>query len=190
MNFYQKQFTESEVEALKKETENKNAIHKYNNLGKDYGTRWVGTAGELTFKEYLDRTGSSYTHYYDAIEKDTIDFKLGKINIDVKTLARKHSPRLDWSCDVDATQMEKTIKQKIVNVFVFASYNTRTNVCSVLGSITVDSFLLESDIIRKGEMLPNNNPTPASNDLYHMPISYLKQLKYVDDFLVDNWLVV
>lgn len=178
MYWYRRVFTPSEVHIIKDRVEEKNRLHSFNNLGSDYGTRWIGLCGELAFADYLDRIGQGYLHYYDDSKIDVQDFTVGGLEIDVKTVGRRYDPRMDWHCDVAKQQLDKTVRSGVITHFVFASYNTTTNVCHVLGTISVKKFCDIATFLAKGEMLPNNTPTPAPADFYMVPINKLRQLQY------------
>lgn len=178
MYWYRREFNKWEVQSIKDRVEEKNRLHAYNNLSKDYGTRWTGLCGELAFASYLDKIGQEYTHHYDNTKIDVQDFTVDRLEIDVKTVSRKYDPQMSWHCDVAKPQLDKTTRAGIITHFVFASYNTTSNVCTVLGSISVKKFCDIATFLAEGEMLPNNTPTPAPADFYMVPINKLRQLQY------------
>jgi len=112
----------------------------YNNYGAEFNTTWVGLAGELAFKHFLDLNPVEYRYYSDIRTKDIVDFDVYSLNIDVKTSSCKTEPQLYWNCGVSEPQFDKTIEQKKVNCFLFCNYNLLTNEASVLGFLHISDF--------------------------------------------------
>ena len=84
----------------------------------DSDTRWVGDLGELAFKDWLNEIGFPYNYWTNKQFKDTRDFTVGRLEIDVKTIATNYFPKRSYSCQVAASQL----KNEAVNTYVFSRY--------------------------------------------------------------------
>lgn len=178
---FDKQFGPEEIEKFKQTYNERDARLGNNRLKKSVDTRWVGIPGEYTLGFYLKQVrGLTRNKDFEYLgvdkEVDDIDFIVGEQKIDVKTVARTTYPREDYACDVTEGQYKKIIANKCeVNCFVFCSYNTKNNMCSLLGWMSRKEFMEKAVYIPEQTTL---NTMTANTAMYEV---YVKDLHNFDD---------
>ena len=171
-DWYRKNFTQEEIEEIKAYDKEKQERLKSNSYNKDFKTRWVGTACEMAFDEYLEESGiDRLWHLNKGV--DYFDFTIETLNIDVKAVSTNYEPQLDYGADVVEKQVEKMKKYKNINVLVFCRFNLKTNQAIVLGWITFKSFVEKAKYQEAGTKL---GEIIISTPQYEVKIAELRRL--------------
>lgn len=173
MRFYIKEFEQSFVDEIKKQVEQRNRKYDFNNLPSDKGNRWVGVLGELALKEYLDGfewvEGIDYIYNAKDNDKCPFDFTINELKLDVKTVATKYFPRLDYGCNLDIDQFNKPE----CNSYVFGRFILNENKVVLMGWITKDEFEAKKVTRLKGSIL---HTMEVEKDFYEVEVNKLTPL--------------
>lgn len=172
-DWYIVQFDASEVVEAKKIRELKDS-NKWGNRF-DSSTRWTGYLGEMAFKFWLDQLGLQYTHWNFIEVKDKRDFTVGRLEIDVKTIATNFFPRKSYSCLVACSQLDN----ENVNAFVFCRYLLKEDKVVIMGWLPKEEFL-DKSIFREKGYQEDNFVVPTD-----MRKVFMYQLKPLMD--IDRW---
>ncbi len=180
-DWYRKDIPEELKNNLKQYQHEKNESLNYNNFANEVDTRWVGIAGELTFKRWLDGIGISYEHCLGE-DKDDKDFIIGRLNVDVKIVSTKYEPKDYYGCDVVATQWEKIRKYEKINALVFGRYlfnQDKLDEVIIMGWLPVGEFAAQAKFHKEGDIL---HKFAVRNDMYDVQIKQLRPLIEIDRF--------
>jgi len=184
MDYYLKKFTDKEIEEFKKITDRKNKILDYNNLDKNFETRWIGIPCELAFREFLDKNNFKYKHWTTFDRKDDRDFTIiqpSKFEIDVKGISTNYFPRNEYACNITEKQWIKLDKKEnIVDTFVFVRYWLPENTAIVVGAISKSQFKEKCEYCVKGT---ERGKIVLSTNNYEVPIN---ELKTIEEFFLPK----
>jgi hypothetical protein len=178
--FYKKIFTPEEVEKLKIDREVKNKKFGFNNLDKEFSTKWIGDACEEAFEEYLDLENLNYKRWSTPEEIDQRDFTVGNYEIDVKGMSTNY-PKESYACNISEKQWEKLMKpQNIVNTLIFVRFIIPDNTAIVLGAISKEEYKEKSRRYEKGT---NRGKIILNTTTFELPIYQLHKL---EDFFYEQ----
>lgn len=178
-DYFEQKFSVRAVEHIKEITDAKNRELKYNNLSVEYDTRWIGTCGELTFREWLNKRSLYYEYCATATTVDEYDFILfgdRVLTVDVKTVGADAIPPKHYACNVAVSQYNKMDKKKQIDILVFARFIKPENKCVLLGWISFEGFK-RCAIFKKAGSHVN-----IKSDMYECKISDLNPLKDSFDY--------
>lgn len=176
--FIEVSFTEAEVEKFKSETDVKNKLLNYNNLKKEFDTRWIGTACEKAFEAYIGVIkGLSYQYHAKNDRVDDRDFTIGEHEIDVKGVATSYYPKDYYACNIPQNQWEKSMREgNIINMFVFTRYLLHTNTVVLLGAISKERLKKTAQFFPEGTV---RGKMTLNVGTWEIPISSLSPIERV-----------
>lgn len=190
-DWFQKKWETETIEKIKSKRLEKQKLLKsrgaVNNYEKDFDTLWVGDVGEWTFGVFLNevlkiRRGQDFSYLPTDTDFDSIDFVVGKRNIDVKTISRNVDPEDNYGCDIVERQFKKIMATDFpVDTLVFASHNLKTHTTTLLGWLTKKEFEEIAVFQPKGTVL---NKFTISTSQYEVQISKLHW--FDDSFLASQ----
>lgn len=179
---YNRIFNKNELLVIKEFFSDRDEVLGNNTvLDKKYNTGWTGQCGELTFKDMLEEwygmeEGQNFIHKNQKTVKDDCDFVIKKlkidIKIDVKTIAQNVDPEKHHYMNVAAKQLRKNQIFKYVNTYAFATYNLESNICRIVGYLTLPEFEKKSKLIKEGQQLTET--FKPNTDTYCSTIEQLK----------------
>ena len=107
-----------------------------------------------------------------------VDFVINNKNIDIKTMTRTVSVKEHYVHNFVAYQ-----KEYPTDIYIFASYNTKSNIFSICGSVSKEQLQERADFFEKGQMRYRDNGTAFATraPLYEIKQSKLNNINSVDD---------
>lgn len=177
-DWYIKKFTPEIVEQIKRYDGEKQDRLQGNSFDEEFETRWVGTAGEIAFKEWLDKVGIAYEWKLNR-GIDYWDFTIGRLKIDVKTVSTKYEPKMHYGCDVVKKQWDKIQTIADINGLVFCRHIIPTNTTIVMGWLPTDEFGEKAVFQEAGTKL---GKIVISTDQYGVQVKDLRVLEEIPEF--------
>jgi hypothetical protein len=178
--WYEKEYSLTDVEEMKQKRLDKNQLFNYNNLEKFIQTRWIGDAGEDTFMDYLNELYGigGYTYFPTANRTDDLDFQIGRLKVDVKCIGTEFEPKNYYNASVNKQQYDRIIEKGIVNALVFVRYIVPENRCLLVGFVPLHRFQEKMKFVAKGDKL--NSKAISNTDMYSMRIECLYPMIEID----------
>ncbi len=177
-DWFHKDFTDQEVRELKERQDKTAKKLNYNNYI-NQAPRWIGTAVELAFKDWLDHYGFEYKYWQKDGEFDDRDFTFGRLEIDVKSRSQTVEAKDYYYLSVVGKQWDKIKKQGLINCLVFGAFLLPENRAYVYGWLPVSEFEREAKFMPKGTL---SGKIILQNDGYNIMIKQLKELIDIDRF--------
>lgn len=134
-------------------------------------SRWMGKIGEWAFSEFLKENKV----YFKDLTKDGpswVDFKLGTLNVDVKTITTKYFPKEDYACNVDYQQHHDNHE---ADAYVFVRFIKPKRTCVIVGWCRKDYFT-QNALTRMGGEKITKSFTPVE-DFYEIKIDQLQDMQ-------------
>jgi len=121
---------------------------------------FAGLLAELAFCDVFDAERSA-TYERDVVRNG--------VSIDVKTKRRSVRPEPEYEASIADYNTEQD-----ADGYYFTSYNTETNVLSLLGYIGTDDYYNQSEFHKAGE-IDEDNDFEFKADCYNLEYKHLKQ---------------
>ena len=138
------------IDASKKFVEHNNLGHRPDNSNGTKDQQLVGVIGQNMMAYALGQPFMQPSTTHDG----GVDFVIGRKKIDIKTMGRTVTPKLDYVNNLIASQIKFN-----VDGYVFASLNTTNNKLTICGWLPKATFLFYAKHYPKGSIRERTNNT-------------------------------
>lgn len=162
------QFSPEEIELFKEMTLRKNEESGYNNLSKNYRTRYVGKPGEKAVERYLGPPAK----IKDGDQPWDISFP--PVLLEVKTLATRRIPLPSFACDFNQDQLRRSK----ADIYVFCRFQEDIRTVYLCGWIEAGDFHASATFRDRGDVIIRSDGSefPVEAPFYEVPISLLEPM--------------
>ena len=136
--------------------------------------QFVGVLGQTIVADLLQVPRPDGTEGNDG----GVDFVINKKNVDLKTMTRTVSVKEHYVHNFVAYQ-----KEYPTDVYIFASYNKKSNIFSICGSVTKEQLQARAAFFTKGQLRYRDDGTafPTKAPLYEIKQSDLNKINSTND---------
>ena len=132
----------------------------------DNAARWEGRLGEIVFDRFLADQGIEYTWLNEEHDQGEEDFRIHRIEIDIKTTGRKWKPKQHWTIGVRDDQTVASSRQ-----FWWIVYQrTPGDTAWVIGGMPSKQFVAVSWLDKEGDQVHQDFQVGKSGSMYNVNI--------------------
>ncbi len=140
----------------------------------NYDEQFVGFLGQVVFADYIGVSRPDGSGGFD----DGVDFIINNKKVDLKTMGRTVPVRDYFVHNFIGYQ-----KDYDVDFYIFASYNKRTSILTICGSVSKNEFFEKANFFAKGDKRYRSDGSYFINKapLYEFTQSDFVVIKNIDD---------